>query len=108
MDKINDGGPAFPGKRIHRAPGVDIFHGDYESFEGMTLRDYFAAISPGIADDANADQLELCFPELGKIPKFSQDPIGNSNWWCFADAAIRYRYADAMLAQRTRKDPSNY
>ena len=39
MSKINTGGPAFPCETL----GVDE-HGEYRKpYEGMTLRDYFAA-----------------------------------------------------------------
>jgi hypothetical protein len=70
MDNKNTGGPAFP------VPGDQ----HDESFNGATLRDYFAAAA------------------LATVPRY--DPSTN---WSSADCADHaYRVADAMLAERAK------
>lgn len=55
MDKINDGGPAFP------IPGLQ----DDADFNGMSLRDYFAAKAmQGIC--ANPDTWGLMVPQISE------------------------------------------
>lgn len=87
MDKINDGGPAFP-CQLHN---VECNHPT-----GMTLRDYLAGQalqglltqwSPKINDDYEEKELEL--------RRYHMELV----------ARTVYDYADAMLAQRTRKEP---
>ena len=68
----NNGGPAFP--------SVDHVYRDC-AFEGMTLRDYFAA---------KAMQGILANPEWLKLDGFSPGGIAKCAW----------EYADAMLAAR--------
>lgn len=60
----NDGGPAFP---------TPESHGD--DYEGMSMRDYFAAHAPLQIDDARTWENE---------------------------AELRYKYADAMLKERVK------
>jgi hypothetical protein len=85
--KTNDGGPAFP-----------AHWGDNE--RGMSVRDYFAIQAPGLSDDVLAETIEKCCPEIGKMPSWDGDPIGNLKWWMLADAKIRFMQADAMLKER--------
>jgi hypothetical protein len=82
-DTIKDGGPAFPGQM---PTGYDPRSGNY--FEGMTLRDYFAAAAlSGIMAD----------PETGSEECFSEEDIMQSR----RDTALAaYGYADAMLDAR--------
>lgn len=85
MNKINDGGPAFPAKiSIDRKSGElqpHQFGNDDFCATGMTLRDYFAAkalaaVWRDIPDDVDQD---LALRELG---------------------LRSYKMADAMLAAR--------
>lgn len=78
MSAINDGGPAFP------RSAVPHFNGPQE---GMTLRDWFAGM---------ALQGEIASPTSGI---FEADSITFQEvaWDC-------YRFADAMLAARERKE----
>lgn len=73
------GGPAFP------IPGLQ----EHEEFNGMTLRDYFAAqMLPGIVTlDMN--------DAPGVKPKKGED--GNQ-----ALARVAYSLADAMIAERAK------
>lgn len=75
---INTGGPAFP------IPGLQ----HDADFNGMTLRDYFAA---------KAMHAALVTPhtwrDLGYTPKSGLDDMQNS-------ARMAYQLADAMLAAR--------
>lgn len=69
---MKDGGPAFP---------IEAFNGWGQPFEGMTLRDYFAA-------------------------KAMQGMIARTSWGIEDDAGDiageAYGYADAMLAEREK------
>ena len=71
----DDGGPAFPCAGIITPDGI--------AFEGMTLRDYFAAA-------ALQGLLAACRPGY----EYTGD---NGPQRCAAEA---YRYADAMIAAR--------
>lgn len=75
-ERHNDGGPAFP----HAAPYKD---GGRIDTWGMSLRDYFAgqALIGLMADN----------PTLATYPTDAA-PL----------AAVAYRYADAMLAERSK------
>ena len=78
MGKINDGGPAFP------VPGLM----DDESFNGMSVRDYFAAKSMQAIIAGNG----LGF--MGRHP---------SGWDTNAGLTkSAYEIADAMLAERAQ------
>ena len=83
---INDGGAAFPVDDRYHADGR--FHGS----NGMTLRDYFAgqAMNGMIYGDAQ--------PYISI--KESADGIVQED----KTASRAYRYADAMLAARERKE----
>jgi hypothetical protein len=74
-----DGGPAFPTDNEQQV-GHNTFH-----YEGMTLRDYFAAASvPAI--------IQVCANDMRRD--------GESREQYFARAA--YAIADAMLAERAK------
>ena len=76
MSVKDDGGPAFP-------VSLDCGSAGKQQFEGMTLRDYFAAKAS--EDDIRANAM---FGELYAHPEDR----------CKA----RYRHADAMLAERAK------
>ena len=78
----NDGGPAFP--------NVGDNSPEFPFYDGMTLRDWFAAHAPPI-------------PELEALMHRHDDPEGSSSS-VQVDAAYRYRHADAMLAARGKVD----
>lgn len=71
--------PAFP---VH--PGVQI-DGPVASFQGMTLRDYFAAAA------------------LQGFCSMS-DTTGHWAWDADGAAATAYEIADAMIAERSKRD----
>jgi hypothetical protein len=86
MEKIKDGGPAFPG--IGKTP--NCFGGfDAIDTEGMTLRDYFAGQAlAGLTSDNKT------------LTVFRDEGTGS----VITDAAAAsYAYADAMLAAREGK-----
>ena len=98
MSKINDGGTAFPCVR------------DVE-YEGMSLRDYFAAKAPNmdIADICNVMEWDVTLPIGGPEDDqaISQEETVWTRWreltlWqrLAADAKYRYLFADAMLAAK--------
>ena len=71
---MKTGGSAFP------SPGVVMSHGQQGAYEGMTLRDYFAAAAmQGLLADYQTD---------GKDTDF---------------ARRSYKLADAMLAEREKE-----
>lgn len=72
MDKINDGGPAFP---VMAFDSADNCH----AYEGMTLRDYFAAkaLQPLLVGKEEHENARIA-----------------------ARVRAAYMYADAMLAAR--------
>ena len=75
--EINDGGQAFP---FRDADG----EGGFMTFPGMTLRDYFAAAAlQGILSTCNKKEASASLVTDGA-----------------------YRFADAMLAARERKEES--
>lgn len=75
MDKVNDGGPAFPTE--------DHNYEERYSGKGMTLRDYFAAKALG-AIISNQTGME-CFENMD------------------GTAVVDYNLADAMLRAREAK-----
>ena len=77
-DKINDGGPAFPGEQGHIPDGT--WNQTWES--GMSLRDYFAAAA-----------LQGMLSHADDFRKFSPQSY----------AIDAYKYADAMLRAREVK-----
>ena len=79
-DEQNDGGPAFP-----RAGSTDNAGVHWEPMNGMTLRDYHAAHAPPMSR------------------QWEEDSMGDGIHVIDAQAAWNYRYADAMLAERSRE-----
>lgn len=75
-NQINDGGPAFPSPPSHHSNGF------YSTGNGMTLRDYFAAVAlQGLLSSIQPNQV----------------------WSCEDVAVTCYRMADAMLKAREVK-----
>ncbi|MFN7883266.1 MAG: hypothetical protein ACK5PF_09670 [bacterium] len=74
----HDGGPAFPTDSAHQN-GPNTYH-----YEGMTLRDYFAAkaMAAALTSVRNAESLEAAIE---------------------VSAAVAYQVADAMLKAREAK-----
>lgn len=100
MDKINDGGPAFP------CEGGDL--SGLHAAPGMSVRDYFAihADQPGAAEIVQAAGLVY---SANQVWKDEDTPLGSFNGWYDAlpsaerfrlYAKVRYAIADAMLAAR--------
>lgn len=90
MDKINDGGSAFP---------YTDKYGDIP-MTGMTLRDYFAAHCPDMADEEPkifADAYDVELPDIKASHKCW------SKFWLTVEVKKRYAYADAMLKARENK-----
>lgn len=81
MNKINDGGPAFPDCRWDNEMAQEYYH------NGMSLRDYFAGQAM-----------------IGII--FSQNPICDlyGEAWQKAHAKLSYELADAMIKAREVSD----
>lgn len=73
-EPINDGGPAFP------VPGLQ----DHEEFNGMTLRDYFAAQA-------------LLGMKMENVNLASDEQLALA---CAVMAKVTYQMADAMLKAR--------
>lgn len=71
---IYNGGPAFP--------TTELDEGEVAYLHGMSLRDYFAAHAPGMADE------------------WWQDSLGEGQSWLEARADWNYAYADAMIKAR--------
>ena len=88
MDKVNDGGPAFP---IPLAPGE--LYTETGSGCGMTLRDWFA----GQALPRVIEQHTLARRTRGVLPDY------NDGAHRAAVADIAYRISDAMIAERTKQ-----
>jgi hypothetical protein len=82
MDKINDGGPAFPVSTSNEAGGHQDGPNTWQH-PGMALRDYFAAKA----------MQGLLAQSLGTA--LGSDPI--------LGAQYAYRVADAMLAARNAR-----
>ena len=82
MNEKNTGGPAFPTENEHQSE-PRRWH-----YEGMTLRDYFAA---------KAMQASLASPEFMVVITADEALGANARERI---AAVAYRYADAMLEAR--------
>lgn len=80
MTDHKDGGPAFP--KEHHTGG----------HSGMSLRDWFAG---NAGEDDIAHYRERVF--------MGQDPEGPHYAFRYSRVEARYRYADAMLAERAKK-----
>ena len=88
MNKINDGGPAFP----HLNPNFDGNWDKEPQRGGMSLRDWFAGQIAAALATGNAGMLG------GKFSAYSSG-------YCNASIADRaYTLADAMLAARQQGD----
>lgn len=103
----NDGGPAFPcaiqtgtkdfvdieGRSV--TPNVPVF----QHFPGMTLRDYFAAHAP-------VHDLSQMIPhhlhDLCRVIGIPLDEYKAEVHYLPFIVALRYRWADAMLAERAK------
>lgn len=87
MEKINDGGPAFPD--LYQ----DSHSGAYQHHNGMSLRDYFAgqALS-GLC--ANQDVKAMYKADI--VDEQRAKGVDNSY------AKIAYRLTDAMIKARTQ------
>lgn len=80
MNRIDNGGPAFPEAGLSGLPNGEFIHGR----EGMTLRDYFAAKAmQGFIAGLYADTNNHGFTVEGNV-------------------AAAYAYADAMLKAREK------
>jgi hypothetical protein len=87
MSKIKDGGPAFP-----------MYTGNPENWvSGLSLRDYFAASAPEPSEQ-EINILEWEDSGQGYSPK--RKPVERSRNERIA--ALRYAYADAMIAEREK------
>lgn len=105
--RLRDGGPAFPCKMIDFTGGVpgEIRVAPEFPHDGMSLRDYFA----GQAIDAVSDQWNAMTDELRKVHSGCVDSgiIWGRDYQRFM-AKQAYSVADAMLAERNRKqEPSD-
>lgn len=89
VDKINDGGPAFPLPDVYGANGCGL----REGAPGMSLRDWFAG-------QALAGMTSIK-PDLGSCRDLAELDERMSRAISVA-GDIAYRYADAMLAARER------
>lgn len=106
---------AFP------SPGVVLPNGRQQgAYEGMSLRDYFAAnvsdllandeLSEILTEDAKAELAGRPRPkpsrdlQLGKIGAADEVtyPLDLLKWYCEVRAGIRYTMANAMMVQRDR------
>ena len=93
MKKLDDGGPAFP-LVVRSHDGQDV------GIQGMTLRDYFAAHSSGIPDEAS-DKVIAAY--LGLDSPDGETPARERFLWLLrANAEWKYLEADAMLAERAK------
>lgn len=115
MSKIDDGGPAFPVEmRVSGWSSDPLATPVLKQFGGMSLRDYFAAHCPdtwierNTPDGTDAMRRELLKRKIiastwhsgGPLETYSE--IDTSRLY----TALRYEYADAMLAARaTRGTP---
>ena len=89
MSNQNNGGPAFP---LARESSFS------KNYEGMTLRDYFAAHTAITLDDYGVPYASSIVGRA--MPDFAADPLGNQLFWAEFRARMRYAEADAMLAAR--------
>lgn len=91
MSTKDNGGPAFPCELSTR-------------FQGMTLRDYFAA-KADISSDIESDgciyqRLAIALMGGDLPPSWDNDFFEARIWWARAESRLRYMKADAMLAER--------
>lgn len=102
MTKINDGGPAFPGRVSANRDTGELhphqFGNDDFCVTGMTLRDFFAA-------EVAVQDADITVPYgeavVGReMPDYARDPVANAVFWADVRARLRYIEADAMLRAR--------
>lgn len=91
MTGAPNGGSAFP-MALAISPEGDIHQG----WEGMTLRDYFAAKEP-IGEDTVTPELAT---NLMGTPTPTGGIVERAKWWAEAEARYKYLRADAMLKVR--------
>jgi hypothetical protein len=98
MNKINNGGPAFPVTPENEA------RMNGSGGKGISARDYFAAkadISKDLEDDGCiAERLALNLMDGSPMPAWDSDYLAARIWWAEAEARLRYMKADAMLKAR--------
>lgn len=87
----NNGGPAFPTDSAAQV-GPQTWH-----FEGMTLRDYFAAKAMAVAAEAEADRT---IGDTEKQLGLKRGAYDYDTHWPVLVARAAYRFADAMLEAR--------
>ena len=98
---MKDGGPAFPSKTIKRvqtgAGGfVEVF--DEDTFHpGMSLRQYFAIHAPEPGEHAISAKMQI---DRNRDPHNDRGLIRSR---MEIIAALRYEYADAMIAEGEKK-----
>lgn len=93
-DKIREaGGPAFPTLHIPDCSPP--------AWSGMTLRDYFAIHAP---DNLAAIMVQANREELAgrNQPPDWERTVDGATFNCQVEAALRYIFADAMLAERAK------
>lgn len=109
MSEIKDGGPAFGQVVELRCVRVDPEGAtEYEPevclHGGLTMRDYFAAhadMRELIENDGYIPQrLALNVMDGVEPPNWENNHLAASQWWCEAEARVRYMKADAMLRAR--------
>lgn len=97
---IKDGGPAFP---IAEDRWLDPMHPNKgtTNFDGMTLRDYFAAkevIAEGEITPALAKA--LMSSDIPESDGSNIQIIALYRWWVEAESRYRFMRADAMISAR--------
>ena len=96
-----DGGPAFPLQTTVASGigGTIDLDRRYRLQHGMTLRDYFAAHCPSdlahVGINYDAEELAGKKPPADAFREYFE-------WNNRVEAALRYAYADAMLAERNK------
>lgn len=108
MSNVNDGGPAFPVSTRPEEDGVGYGHQDGAGtylFGGMTLRDAMAmAVSMDPEFSVKWATALVGREQPNEIPTDPEElrefRLQQIDWWAEAEAAYRYRVADAMLKVR--------
>lgn len=93
----DDGGSAFPFSRSWENERKG--YSESESADGMTLRDYFAIHAP--EPDVEAIRLQQDI-DRSRNPHNDGPPKPRIRDGYEIRSALRYRYADAMLAERSK------
>lgn len=110
-NKINDGGPAFPGEyhptareimELHEKVGIGMMDAKHQltaAHPGMSLRDWFAGQAPNPSSGWIETRLRM---EQAKNPHNEPDkhrPMTEPE----VVAEYKFRFADAMLAEREKQ-----